>query len=429
MSVKKKFLIVAAAVILILAAAAAFELPKFMVVEAPLEEDFPKEYWAKDIDCLKENLPKKHKNLFFKITREEFNKKLDDIKTDLPNLSNDEIEIRIMEVMASIGDAHTSLKDYSLAFPDKVYPVETYIFSDGIYAVKVDSKYKEALGKKLAKINGIPVDEVMKRLDAVIPHENNKLPEIYYPAYIMNPKLLKYYRVTDGNEAVFTFTDEKSKSLDIKIAPQDRKTIKRISLTDNIKEKPLYMKNSDYFWYEYLPEDNMIYFQYNACTGKNKAKKSFKDMTDEILKLIDEKDVEKFVMDMRNNSGGSSFQGTMFIKKLSNMDKINKKGKIFGIVGRKTFSSAILNSLDLRNDTEAVLIGEPTGGRPNHYGEVRNMQLPKSKLSISYSTKYFENSKQDTDSLIPDKIVELSFKDFINGIDPVMEEIKRYQAD
>ena len=42
-----------------------------------------------------------------------------------------------------------------------------------------------------------------------------------------------------------------------------------------------------------------------------------------------------------------------------------------------------------QNDTEAIFIGEPTGGRPNHFGEVKSFNLPNSGLSVRYSTKYF----------------------------------------
>lgn len=79
-------------------------------------------------------------------------------------------------------------------------------------------------------------------------------------------------------------------------------------------------------------------------------------------------------------------------------------------------------SIALKENTNAILYGEPTGGKPNGYGEVRRFTLPNSKLIINYSTKYFE-SKIENDSLMPDHVIEPSISDYINGIDPVMEEI------
>ncbi len=89
---------------------------------------------------------------------------------------------------------------------------------------------------------------------------------------------------------------------------------------------------------------------------------------------------------MRYNGGGSSPQGTKFIKDLSHLNKINQEGKLFVLIGRETFSSAIINTLDFQSKTKAILVGEETGGKASHYGETRSFRLPSSGLKITYST-------------------------------------------
>ncbi len=59
---------------------------------------------------------------------------------------------------------------------------------------------------------------------------------------------------------------------------------------------------------------------------------------------------------------------------------IDQRGKIFVVIGRRTFSSGLLNAHDLAARTRAILIGEPTGGKPNSYGEVESFTLPRSGL-------------------------------------------------
>lgn len=92
------------------------------------------------------------------------------------------------------------------------------------------------------------------------------------------------------------------------------------------------------------------------------------------------------------------------------------------IIGRETFSSGILYALQFKERLEAKLYGEPTGGKPSHYGDIQNMVLPNSKLNISYSTKYF-SSNINGDTLNPDYEVELSIEDYIIGSDPVLQKI------
>jgi C-terminal processing protease CtpA/Prc len=81
--------------------------------------------------------------------------------------------------------------------------------------------------------------------------------------------------------------------------------------------------------------------------------------------------------------------------------------------------------LRFRNTTKATLVGEPTAGKPNHFGEVRNFDLPNSHITVSYSTNYFRDSKEDTDSLMPDVLAELTFRDYLAGADPALNAIPR----
>jgi len=64
-----------------------------------------------------------------------------------------------------------------------------------------------------------------------------------------------------------------------------------------------------------------------------------------------------------------------------------------------------------------MLIGEPTGGKPNCYGEILRFNLPNSKFNVSYSTRYYKVIEDDSvDALYPDKIVEETIDDFKNLI-------------
>ncbi len=45
--------------------------------------------------------------------------------------------------------------------------------------------------------------------------------------------------------------------------------------------------------------------------------------------------------------------------------------------------------------TNPILVGEPTGGKPNSYGEISSFLLPNSGLVVNYSTKYFEQVSGD----------------------------------
>jgi C-terminal processing protease CtpA/Prc len=193
---------------------------------------------------------------------------------------------------------------------------------------------------------------------------------------------------------------------------------------------PLYLKNKTApFWYEYDEDERILYCQYNICWSDN-DKYSYSDYDfdkfyDEIINIVKNNKLDKFIFDVRFNTGGNSSTGTELIKKISKYkDNI---GKSFVIIGRNTFSSAILNAYDALEYLDAVSVGEATWGQPNSYGEIKYLTLPNSGISVSYSTKFFKETNQKVNSLIPEIPVKLSFDDYIEGKDPSLEAIKDYE--
>ena len=86
-------------------------------------------------------------------------------------------------------------------------------------------------------------------------------------------------------------------------------------------------------------------------------------------------------------------------------------------------SSGLLNAISLRQQTHGTFVGEATGGKPNHFGEVGSFRLPNSQLLVTYARKFFSTVSGDPASLFPDTTIELSSADYFAGRDPVLENI------
>jgi hypothetical protein len=93
------------------------------------------------------------------------------------------------------------------------------------------------------------------------------------------------------------------------------------------------------------------------------------------------------------------------------------------IIGRSTVSAAMVNAIELRKDLHAILVGEPTGSKPNNYSENDQLTLPNSRLEVSFSTRYYKLQDQDTPAVMPDKLIEPSWDTYPQGRDTVMEWI------
>jgi C-terminal processing protease CtpA/Prc len=121
----------------------------------------------------------------------------------------------------------------------------------------------------------------------------------------------------------------------------------------------------------------------------NNKERPINEFIDELSAFIEDKDVEEFVFDMRFNGGGDSRIIEPLIDELAKNKAINTKDNLYVVIGSDTFSSAILNTLSMKKETNATIIGSPTGGKPNHYGEIKSFRLPNTGITIQYSTKYF----------------------------------------
>lgn len=397
--------------------------------------------WKHDIEYLKTELPGRHKNLFFSMDQETYEARLDEIIAGLANMSDMEIVISLQKVLAETGDDHTSIEYRRIVQNAGVFPLQLYWFSDGLHVQAALSEHESLLGSKVTAINRIPITEVIDRLSSMMPRTNDALIRHRVPNILSLIGLLQHFEIIEGESASVEFIGQDKAPKSLLIEKLDPRTlgpsVRFVTCTPD--SLPLCRRNpGSYFWSEFLDEDRVLYVQYNRCWSRELEEKhgskeraamlpSFADFTAETVDALNKPGVEKCILDLRFNPGGSSPQGTELARKIGEISRINRKGRLFVIIGRRTYSSAVINAIDFKKHTEAILVGEPTSGRPNHFGEVQRFTLPKTGLPVSYSTKYFKYLDDDPDSLMPDITVETSFEDYASGKDPVLDAIKNYR--
>ena len=381
-----------------------------------------KDKWIEDIEELVLELPKRHKNLFFHKEEKEFYKEIEELKNNINYYDNYEIAVNLGKIVASFKDAHTSL-----SLPVRlVYPMELYWFKDGIYVIHAVEEYIEILNCKITHINNIDVEEIISILSEIVSYENQWLLKSQLPKFLTAVEILYGLEiVNDFGSLKIAFEDKNGREKILEINPLPIKEAReklRSSSSDKINF-PLWKKRPDeYYWFEYLENIKTVYFKYNACRNMNEI--NVCDFCNKLIKFIEEKNVEKLIIDFRNNFGGDSRLLEPFIEYVKSSKTINNKGNLFVIVGRETFSSALLNVFSLKENTKAIFIGEGSGGKPNCYGEVERFNLKNSGLTVCYSTKYYKIIEDDDlPSFIPDISMELDIKDYMENIDPWLEFI------
>ena len=371
--------------------------------------------WMNDITYLEETLPKVHKNLYFHLSEQEFHQQLEELKKKVPVYSDEQIEIALSVILAGIGDTHTG----SGIGSEYRYPLELHWFAEGIYITGTSKEYQELLDARIITLNGQKIEEAANTLRPILAGVNESWFKTQIVYYLLIPGVLKYFGLSNADEIELGVEQKNGQRQAVKLKPVSYKDY--VAAEQPAVSVPLYRSHPDEnYWYEYLKDEKVIYLNYSSCSQIRD--KPFEIFNKEFWDFVQSHEVNKLVIDIRENRGGISTILEPLIKEVKN-SSFNQPGKLYVIIGKDTFSSAILNAISLKKETKAYFVGEATGGEPNHYGEVKQFKLPNSEITVRYSTKYFHWLDQDVNTLEPDKVIEETFAAYREGTDPMLEWI------
>jgi hypothetical protein len=144
--------------------------------------------------------------------------------------------------------------------------------------------------------------------------------------------------------------------------------------------QPLFLKNPGKpYWYEILPEEKAIYVQVNGI--QNDPAESLAAFSARMIDAAKSADVRKLVLDLRLNGGGNNYLNRGLVLALLGAEDFNRYGRLFTIIGRNTFSAAmIVRPLELTETTRL----RPTGNT-SPVRDAKRFVLPHSGLTVALS--------------------------------------------
>ncbi|RPJ01768.1 MAG: hypothetical protein EHM31_04885, partial [Candidatus Aminicenantes bacterium] len=289
------------------------------------------ERWARDLDVLAVELPKQHKSLFFRVPEAEFLKAVGALKKDLPTLGQDEITVRLLQLVASVGDSHTAV-GYR---PQRGLPLMLYWFKDGITVLNTTAEYKGLLYGRITALAGRPIEEVTAALASVIPHENGAQVKNLVPNFLVDTAVLHGLKlIPSADSASLTVVTGSGSSVTADMTPISFSSKPAwVADTAEQRDAPLYLRKGNvFYWYEVLARDKALYFKYNSC--REIADKPFAAFVKEMFAAADAAAVDRVVVDLRHNGGGDSSIFGPFLEALKKRPALLQKGKLAVIVGR-----------------------------------------------------------------------------------------------
>ena len=299
------------------------------------------------------------------------------------------------------------------------------IFPDGVYVTAVAQGHDRAIGARVVRIGNTPVESALERLQSIQPFESEPWKRVKLAALLPRAEVLCVVGVIDSGtslplQIVPWGETGGSERIVIEAMGDDTPLVGWFSAEDRDAPRWLTRRDESY-WAE--ENDGTLYVAYNRCVDDRN--RPFDEFLRDVVELAETTRPERFVIDLRHNSGGASMVLHPLMEWLACHPTLNDPDRLFVLIGPRTYSSGMMNAYELRDRTRATLVGEPTGGKPNGYGEIRILELPRSRMLLHCSTKYFQAVEADPPSVTPDVTVVLTAAAYFGGRDVVLERVLR----
>jgi len=374
------------------------------------------EQWRQDLDFFAHEVATKHRDPYHFTSKVDFDREVSNLRQRIPSMKDYEVVVGLQRLAALIGDGHTFLDTAGLY---ERFPLQTFWFGNDLRVIRAAPEYREALGARIVSIGPLSIQEAQAKIQQLIPQGENRWYVLSSSAkLLMSVEPLAALGVLPRlGPADFTFEDDSGRRLKLRIRPVPAGA----SAPEMIAAEPVplpFQHPEDALWFTYLSDSKTVYVNF----------RSFRDLQAQSAKLWDavgKLPADRFIIDMRWNEGGNFAHGREYlIYKLIFMPTLNRAGHLFVITGRATFSAGMTNVTDFRRETEAILVGEPTGARPNGYQENYLFTLPFSRLRVSCAKlKYRFQPESETEAVFPDQRIDPDWRLFSAGKDPALEWI------
>lgn len=400
--------------------------------------------WREDVRTLAEEMPKRHNNLFHTISRKQFEEAMKRLDDRIPSLERHQIIVELVRIVAMVNDGHTVVR--GLFYGDKVgfryYPIALYLFKDGLFVYAADPRYANAVGGKVVRIGRASTEEAIGAVKDLVFRDNDMGIKERVPLLLTTPEVLHAVGLIDDMEKARFVVERDGKQQTIELKPVNGQKpynnnwalgqrLSRLEGWIDFRESsssptPLFLKDPEnYFWFQYLEDSKTVYVQFNDVA--NKETESVAEFAKRLFSFVEANPVERFVLDLRWNTGGNNFLNKPLVLGIIK-SKIDQRGTLFTIIGRRTFSAAqnLVNALEKYTNT--IFVGEPTGATPNFYGDATGIVMPNSGIVVGVSTLWWQDmDPRDTRPWTgPHIAAELTSEDYRTGSDPAMKAILAY---
>ena len=389
-------------------------------------------------------MARRHRNLYHTVPKARFDSALMALDRRLPSLGRHQVIVELARIVALVGDGHTNIaptRDPKIGF--RSLPVRLYFFKDGLSVRAAERAHADLAGARVVRIGQDTPEEAYAKVRELIGRDNEMDARFFAPFLLAMPEVLHALGIIPDMEQVRLEVERSGKRASVTLAPAGPARMMPpdtdvswwpdsgwVDMRVASSPAPLWLGKDPrlQYWFEYLPRSRTVYLQYNKVGDRDDE--SLPDFSQRLLAFVDTAAVDRLVLDLRLNRGGDGTHNRPLLLALIKARKLDGRGKLFTIIGRSTFSAAQFLVNELEHYTDAVFVGEPSGGKVNSYGDSRKIMLPNSGITVRVSTLWWQEDPRDTRQWkAPDIAAELTSQDYRENRDPALRAVLAYRPE
>ncbi|HET9328481.1 MAG TPA: hypothetical protein VFQ05_17070 [Candidatus Eisenbacteria bacterium] len=398
--------------------------------------------WREDLQVLAREMPQIHPDLFYRMSRASWDSAVASLDQRLPAMRRNQAMVEMMKLVALPRDGHTSINPmFDRALGVRYYPIQLRSFEDGVYVVAAEKAYARYVGTRVTGIGKAKVEQALAAVATTLPSENEWWISAWAPDRLIIPEVLDGLGLVEDMERLPLRVERNAKSEVVTVKPagrieprghDPRGAIDRTGWVEMRKgPAPAWQRQPGLpYWVEYRERDSTLYVCYRAVISMDHGEASV-PFWRRVFAMADSLPVQRFVLDLRENGGGNNFYNRQVVRGLIRRPALDRSGRLFVVLGGKTFSAAMNLALDLEKWTDATFVGEPTGNATFFFGDHRSVVLPRSGISVNVSTLPWRpyDPRDRRDYLAPRLYTPLTSAQYTKGQDPAMEAILAYGSE
>lgn len=330
----------------------------------------------------------------------------------------------LQSLVALIGDSHTTTNIGSVLNSTGLYPFGAEWYDGSWVLTGAEEEDAALLGQTVTALNGVPMDEICTRFGTLVSADNPVKLRRQTEQLLYSEACLDYLGIAESGEPLEVTTSGGSFTVEA-LPMEDFGDAALSSLSQQRESTPATAYRKGTYYFAQSLDDTTYYIQFNQCMED--PKQPMDGFAAQVEAELEAGDYRQVLLDLRNNGGGSD---GVLVPILMLVPGLVEEGvKVYGLVGEATYSSAIINAVELV-DAGGVLAGSPTSGSVNHFGSTGSFTLPNTGVRVSMSTKFIDTGTLlecaaglGVEPIQPDVIVYQTLEDYLAGQDTLVDAL------